>query len=79
MNKELVHHVEHFVVVLHNGHLQVEPSELAEVPVRVRVLSPKHWANLEDAVKVSVDRHLLVELRRLRQVGLRVEEKVQVE
>mmetsp|Transcript_28828 Transcript_28828/g.73073 ORF Transcript_28828/g.73073 Transcript_28828/m.73073 type:complete len:283 (-) Transcript_28828:866-1714(-) len=65
--QRLVHHLEHLVVVPVDGHLKVEPRELAQVPGRVRVLRPKDGANLEDAGQVRRDRHLLVDLWRLRQ------------
>mmetsp|Transcript_50008 Transcript_50008/g.163385 ORF Transcript_50008/g.163385 Transcript_50008/m.163385 type:complete len:485 (+) Transcript_50008:520-1974(+) len=64
-----VEHVEHLVIVLEEGHLHVEADELGHVPVRERVLRAEDGRDLEDAVEVRHQRHLLVQLRRLREAG----------
>ena len=55
-------------VVLHEGHLHVEPHELGHVAVGERVLGAEDGAHLEDALEVAHQSHLLVQLRRLREV-----------
>ena len=49
------------------GHLEVEPDKLAEVAACVGVFGSEDGPDLEDALEVARDRHLLVELRRLRE------------
>ena len=49
------------------GHLEVEPHKLAEVAARVGVLGAEDGRHLKDAIQVGRDRHLLVQLRRLRE------------
>jgi hypothetical protein len=41
-DEKLVEHLEDLVVVLVNFHLQVQPRELGQVPVRVRILRPEN-------------------------------------
>ena len=66
--------VERLVVVLLDGHLHVQPGELAQVAVRVAVLRAEHGADLEHALEVRARRaHLLVQLRRLCQTRLLTE------
>ena len=50
-----------------DGHLHVEAGELAQVAMGVGILGAKHRANLEHALEIRLDRHLLVQLRRLRE------------
>ena len=58
--------VQRLVVVLLDGHFQVEAGELAQVAVRVAVLCAEHGTHLEHALEVGTGgAHLLVELRRL--------------
>ena len=59
----------HLMVMEVERHLQVQAHKLGQVPVRVAVLRPKHGAHCVDTLKVTGDGHLLVELRRLGQVG----------
>mmetsp|Transcript_8208 Transcript_8208/g.23372 ORF Transcript_8208/g.23372 Transcript_8208/m.23372 type:complete len:312 (-) Transcript_8208:98-1033(-) len=67
-------HLEHLVVVLLEGHLHVQPRELAEVAVRVAVLGAEDGPDLHDALEAGARRaHLLVELRRLREAGVVLE------
>ena len=61
------------MVVLVERHLKVDADKLGHVSVRERVLRTEHGPNLEDAPKVGADCHLLVQLRRLRQVRLCLE------
>lgn len=54
------------VVVLVDTHLNIEPHELRQVTVGVRILSPEDATDLKHAgCNVRHDRHLLVQLRRL--------------
>mmetsp|Transcript_5902 Transcript_5902/g.24712 ORF Transcript_5902/g.24712 Transcript_5902/m.24712 type:complete len:316 (+) Transcript_5902:337-1284(+) len=63
-------HVEDLVVVLVDGHLHVEPGELAEMAPRVGVFGAEDGADLVDALEVRArGEHLLVQLRRLRETG----------
>ena len=62
-----VEHLEHFVIVRLDGHLEIQARELRQMPVRVRVLSAEDGADLEDALHVRRDAHLLCELRALRE------------
>mmetsp|Transcript_36331 Transcript_36331/g.90428 ORF Transcript_36331/g.90428 Transcript_36331/m.90428 type:complete len:412 (-) Transcript_36331:901-2136(-) len=65
--------VEHLVVVVVEGHLQVEAGELRHVAVRERLLRSEDRPDLKHAAEVRHERHLLVELRRLREEGVAVE------
>mmetsp|Transcript_8901 Transcript_8901/g.27279 ORF Transcript_8901/g.27279 Transcript_8901/m.27279 type:complete len:233 (+) Transcript_8901:1025-1723(+) len=65
-----VKHVEYLMVVFMEGHLHVQPHKFGHVAVGEGVLGPEHRRHLKDAVEVGHQRHLLVELRRLRQVGI---------
>ncbi len=40
VDKEVVHHVQHLVVVLVDGHLKVQPCELTQMPVCEGLLRP---------------------------------------
>ena len=40
VDEEVVHHVQHLVVVLVNGHLKVQPCELAQMPMCEGLLCP---------------------------------------
>jgi hypothetical protein len=62
-----VEHVDNLVVVVLDGHLQVEPGELGQMPVRVGVFGAEDGPDLVDALHVGRDGHLLAELGRLRQ------------
>ena len=61
------------VVVLLKSHLNVQPRELAQMSVRVAVLRTEHGSHREDTLNIRADRHLLVELRRLCQIGRALE------
>mmetsp|Transcript_27721 Transcript_27721/g.59673 ORF Transcript_27721/g.59673 Transcript_27721/m.59673 type:complete len:326 (-) Transcript_27721:921-1898(-) len=71
--EELLEYVEHLVVVVFEGHLEVEADELGHVSVGEGLLRPEDRADLEDPVHVCHKRHLLVQLRRLREVGVATE------
>jgi hypothetical protein len=43
-------------------HFKIKACELAQMSVRVGVLSSKNGSNLEDALKITAQSHLLVEL-----------------
>jgi len=62
VKEEAVEKLEYLVVMLLDGHLEVEPDELCQVSVRIRVLRAKDGPNLVHALKVGRDRHLLREL-----------------
>ena len=40
VDKEVVHHIQDLIVVLVDGHLKVQPCELAQMPVREGLLCP---------------------------------------
>jgi hypothetical protein len=66
--EQLAHDFERLVIVLVDCHLEIEPSEFTQVPVRVGVLGSEYWSNLEHSIKPTASGdHLLVELRALRQ------------
>lgn len=67
--KHLVDHVHDLVVVILESHLEIQASELGQVPVGVRVLSPEDGADLVYPLHIGGDGHLLGQLRRLRQEG----------
>ena len=64
---------EDFVVVLADGHLEVQASELGQVPFGVRILGAEDRADAVDRAQVAGDGHLLEELRGLGQVGFAIE------
>ena len=53
--------------MLFNRHLEIQPSKLAQVTVRVTIFRTKHRSNLKYPTKVRHNSHLLIQLRRLRQ------------
>mmetsp|Transcript_57470 Transcript_57470/g.84309 ORF Transcript_57470/g.84309 Transcript_57470/m.84309 type:complete len:221 (+) Transcript_57470:344-1006(+) len=63
--KHVVQHHQSLVVMLGDGHLQIEPREFTQVPPRVGLFRAKNWADLEYAVEIRRNGHLLVELRGL--------------
>uniref|UniRef100_A0A7S3CR00 Uncharacterized protein n=1 Tax=Strombidium rassoulzadegani TaxID=1082188 RepID=A0A7S3CR00_9SPIT len=73
VDEQVGEHVEHLEVVLLDRHLHIEARELAQMPVRVGVLGPEHGSDLEDAVEVGAESHLLVELGALGEAGLLAE------
>lgn len=70
VDKQLVKHIENLVVVLLESHLQIESHKLGHVAVSERVLGTENTADLVNALEISANNHLLVELRRLGQVGI---------
>jgi hypothetical protein len=58
----------YLVIVVVEGHFEIETDEFGKMAMGVRVLSAEHRANLEHALEVRANRHLLVELRRLRKI-----------
>lgn len=65
--------LKHLVVVRLDGHLEVEAHELAHVAVGVRVLGAEDGADLVHAFEARDGaRHLLVQLRALRERGILV-------
>ena len=75
--EEMQHQVfaegEDFVVVLANGHFEVQAGELGQVAFGVGILGAEDGANAVDGAQVAGDGHLLEELRGLSQVGFAVE------
>ena len=59
-HEQLIEDIQHFVVVLLDGHFHVQPGELAQVSVRVRVFGAEHRSNLKHALQITHDGHLLV-------------------
>lgn len=72
-NEELGQHVNDLVVVLLEGHLQIETGELGHVSVGVGVLRSEDGGNLEHSLKVAGHEHLLVQLGGLGQEGVALE------
>ena len=70
VEEEIADDLKHFEVMLLNRHLDIKPHKLRHVLVRVRVLSPEHGCDLEHPVQIPHDRHLLVQLRGLREARL---------
>lgn len=62
VGEHLAHDVEDLVIVLVKGHLQVEAGELGQMAVGVGLLRAEHGSDLEHALKVARDDHLLVDL-----------------
>ena len=55
------------MVVIFEGHLKIETSELGQMPVGVGILSPEDGTNLVHLLHISSNGHLLGQLRRLGQ------------
>ena len=55
------------MVVIFEGHLKIETSELGQMPVGVGILSPEDGTNLVHLLHISGNGHLLGQLRRLGQ------------
>ena len=53
-----------------DDHFEVEPCELAHMSVSEAVLRSEHRAYLEHSFQVSLNAHLLIQLRRLGQTPL---------
>mmetsp|Transcript_29025 Transcript_29025/g.62533 ORF Transcript_29025/g.62533 Transcript_29025/m.62533 type:complete len:365 (+) Transcript_29025:403-1497(+) len=68
-----VYHLQSLHVMLVDGHLQIQPRELAQVPTSLRVLRAKDGPDLEHAIDIGRNRHLLVQLGRLGEAGRRPE------
>ena len=49
-------------------HFQIQPGELGQVPVRIRVLRAEDGSDLKDTLHICRDAHLLRELRTLGEV-----------
>lgn len=73
VEKNTFEHVHNLVVVFLNLHLQIETSELGHVAWSVGVFGSVNWADTEDALTSTGDLDLLVELRRLCEVGVLAE------
>lgn len=67
------HEVKKFIIVLLNSHFEIQPDELAHMPVSKGVLSSEDWGNLVDSVEVRHDAHLFVQLGRLGEASLLTE------
>jgi len=62
-----VNRAEDLVIVLIDGHLEIQTRELGQVSVGVTVLRTEHRADLEHAAEVGRNGHLLAQLGRLRE------------
>lgn len=71
--EQRVENVENLVVVLLNGHLEIETGELAQVSMRVGIFGTEDGSNLVHSLHVTSDTHLLRQLRGLRQEGFTLE------
>jgi hypothetical protein len=49
-NKKFTNQIQHLKVVILELHFYIETSELAQVAIRIGVLSTENWSNLEDAL-----------------------------
>ena len=63
-------HIKHLMVVLLEGHLKIETDKLGEVTVREGLLGTEDGGDFEHTLKVGCNRHLLVQLWRLRKAGI---------
>mmetsp|Transcript_12883 Transcript_12883/g.32660 ORF Transcript_12883/g.32660 Transcript_12883/m.32660 type:complete len:282 (-) Transcript_12883:620-1465(-) len=66
-SKHCINEFQDLIVMVTEGHFDVESHKFAQMAMRVAVLGPEDGSDREDAVKIGANRHLLVELRRLRQ------------
>ena len=53
---------EDLVVVLIDGHLEIETSELGQMTVSVAVLGTENGTDFEDLLEIGSDSHLLTQL-----------------
>jgi hypothetical protein len=65
--------VQYFVVVLLDLHLHIEACELSQVARSVGVLSAEDGTDFKHTFQISDNCHLLVQLRRLGEVGRAIE------
>ena len=65
MDEQAVEELHDLVVVLLDGHLQIESYKLGHMSVGVGVLRTEDGADLVDTLEVGSDGHLLGKLRRL--------------
>lgn len=73
VGKEFTDQVEDFVIVLLNGHFNIQTCEFTHVSVGKTVFGSENWTNFENSVEISHNAHLLVELGRLGEAGFSVE------
>lgn len=59
--------------MLFDGHLQVQPYELAHMPMREGIFSSEDWSDFEDTLEIAHNAHLLVKLRGLGKASFFVE------
>mmetsp|Transcript_3391 Transcript_3391/g.5223 ORF Transcript_3391/g.5223 Transcript_3391/m.5223 type:complete len:216 (+) Transcript_3391:282-929(+) len=61
VNKQISQHIQHLIVMLNDGHFQIQSSKLTQVPTCVGIFSTEDRANFEDALESTTCRsHLLV-------------------
>ncbi|KAA6417000.1 MAG: hypothetical protein FRX49_07547 [Trebouxia sp. A1-2] len=57
VHKELVNDIHDFIVVLIDGHLKIQSSELTQMPIDLNLdmdFTPEDWANLEHPLLVHM-------------------------
>mmetsp|Transcript_10545 Transcript_10545/g.15079 ORF Transcript_10545/g.15079 Transcript_10545/m.15079 type:complete len:280 (+) Transcript_10545:246-1085(+) len=63
VNKQISQHIQHLIVMLNDGHFQIQASKLTQVPTCVGVFSTENRSNFEDPLESTTCRsHLLVQL-----------------
>ena len=73
VDHQITDEVEHLKVVILELHLEIQASELTQMPWGVRVLGPENWSDLKDTAEVAAQSHLLVKLRTLGQARILLE------
>jgi len=61
------------MVIILDGHFDIQACELAHVSVSETVLGSEDGTNFEDSVEISHNAHLLIQLRGLGKAGFGVE------
>lgn len=66
---QILQNTHHLMVILLKLHFQIKTCEFSEMTGSVGVLGTEYGADFHDALEAGGDEHLLVELRRLSEVG----------
>jgi len=73
VDHELTDEIKHLEVMVLELHLHIETCELTQVAVRVGVFGTEYGTNLENALQVTTESHLLIELRALSEAAWLIE------
>src|SRR3989338_6517880 len=69
IDKHLFYQVHHLSIIINESHFKINTSKFCQMPGSMGLFCPKYWSQFINSFKTASYKHLLVNLRRLRQIG----------